>query len=246
MRLKGKVAFITGGGRGIGREISMALAREGSSVAICDVDQAILSDAEKNIKALGQGVLAGLVDVTNFGQVESFVQKILDKFQKVDILINNAGITRDALLVRMSQDEWDMVLNVNLKGTFNCTKAVSRTMMKQREGRIVNIASIIGMIGNAGQANYSASKGGVIAFTKSVAKELASRDIRVNAIAPGFIQTDMTARLPEEKKAAMLKLIPLGKFGSVDDIARLVVFLVSEDAAYITGQVIQVDGGMVM
>ena len=187
-----------------------------------------------------------MVDVTNASQVDSFVQKTLDKFKKIDILVNNAGITRDSLLVRMSEADWDLVLDVNLKGAFNCTKAVSKIMMKQRDGRIVNIASIIGIMGNAGQANYAASKGGLIAFTKSIARELASRNIRVNAIAPGFIQTDMTAKLSDEIKSEMMKQIPLGKLGTVQDVANLALFLAGDDSAYLTGQVVQVDGGMVM
>src|SRR3989338_1425077 len=183
---------------------------------------------------------------TKSDHVDAFVQKILDKFKKIDILVNNAGITRDGLLVRMSETDWDLVLAVNLKGAFNFTKAVSRIMMKQRDGRIVNMASIIGIMGNAGQANYAASKGGLIAFTKTVAKELATRNVRANAIAPGFIQTDMTAKLSDEVKSEMLKYVPLGKFGTVEDVAGLALFLAGDDSAYITGQVIQVDGGMVM
>ncbi|MDP2912822.1 MAG: SDR family oxidoreductase, partial [Candidatus Omnitrophota bacterium] len=178
--------------------------------------------------------------------VAAFVQKILDKFKKIDILVNNAGITRDGLLVRMPESDWDKVLAVNLKGAFNCTKAVSKIMMKQRDGRIVNMASIIGIMGNAGQANYAASKAGLIALTKTVAKELASRNVRANAIAPGFIQTAMTAKLSDEVKLEMMKYVPLGKFGTVQDVANLALFLVSDDSTYITGQVVQVDGGMVM
>lgn len=246
MILKDKAAIITGGARGIGRQIALLFGKEGASLAICDIDLNTLNAAQKEIEGLGQGVLTGVVDVTDQEQVEGFVQKTLDKFKKIDILVNNAGITRDSLLVRMQESDWDMVLDVNLKGAFNCTKAVSKSMMKQRDGKILNIASIIGMMGNAGQANYAASKGGLIAFTKSVAKELASRNIRVNAIAPGFIQTDMTAKLSSELKDVLLKAIPLGRLGTVEDVANLALFLVSDDSAYITGQVIQVDGGMVM
>ena len=188
MILKDKVSIITGGARGIGKEISLVFARNGSDIAICDVNADILASTKAELESLGRKVLTDTVDVTKAEQVDSFVQKTLDKFKKIDILINNAGITRDTLLVRMSEADWDVVLNVNLKGSFNCTKAVAKIMMKQRDGRIVNMASIIGIIGNAGQANYAASKGGLIAFTKSVAKELASRNVRVNAIAPGFIQ----------------------------------------------------------
>jgi len=246
MILKDKIAVITGGARGIGKEISLLFAAKGADIAICDVNSDVLASTRKELEALGRNVLTDVVDVTIPNQVESFIQKTLDKFSKIDILVNNAGITRDALLVRMSESDWDAVINVNLKGAFNCTKAVSKIMMKQRDGRIVNMASIIGIMGNAGQANYAASKGGLIAFTKSVAKELASRNVRANAIAPGFIQTDMTAKLSEEIKSEMLKHIPLGKLGTAQDVANLALFLVSDDSAYITGQVVQVDGGMVM
>ena len=246
MILKDSVAIVTGGARGIGREIALTFAKEGADIAICDVNAEILGATQKEIESIGRSVITGVVDVTKADQVDAFVQKTLDKFKKIDILVNNAGITRDALLVRMSEADWDMVLSVNLKGAFNCTKAVSKIMMKQRGGRIVNMASIIGIMGNAGQANYAASKGGLIAFTKTIAKELASRNVRANAIAPGFIQTDMTAKLSDEVKGEMLKFGPLGKFGTVRDVANLALFLVSDDSSYITGQVIQVDGGMVM
>ena len=246
MSFKDKVALVTGGARGIGREIALAFAKEGSNIAICDVNAEILALTQKEIEALGVQVITGVVDVTKAAQADEFTQKTLDKFKKIDILINNAGITRDGLLVRMSEADWDLVLAVNLKGAFNFTKAVSKIMMKQRDGRIVNMASIIGIMGNAGQANYAASKGGLIAFTKSVAKELASRNVRVNAIAPGFIQTDMTAKLSDEVKSEMLKFVPLGKLGTVQDVADLALFLAGDDSSYITGQAIQVDGGMVM
>ena len=246
MVLKDRVTMVTGGARGIGKEIAVLFAKEGSDIAICDVNAEVLSSTQKEIEAFGRSVVTGVVDVTKSDQVDAFVQKILDKFKKIDILVNNAGITRDGLIVRMAEADWDLVLAVNLKGAFNCTKAVSKIMMKQRDGRIVNMASIIGIMGNAGQANYAASKGGLIALTKTVAKELASRNVRANAIAPGFIQTDMTAKLSDEVKEAMLKFVPLGKFGTVNDVANLALFLASDDSAYITGQVIQVDGGMVM
>ena len=246
MILKDKVAIVTGGARGIGKAISTAFAREGASLAICDVNSDVLAATKDELEALGRSVITGLVDVTKSDQVDGFVQKTLDKFKKIDILVNNAGITKDSLLVRMSEADWDAVLAVNLKGAFNCTKAVSKIMMKQRDGRIVNMASIIGIMGNAGQANYAASKGGLIAFTKTVAKELASRNVRANAIAPGFIQTDMTAKLSDEVKTEMLKYVPLAKFGTVEDVAGLALFLAGDDSAYITGQVVQVDGGMVM
>jgi 3-oxoacyl-[acyl-carrier protein] reductase len=246
MILKDRVAIVTGGGRGIGRTISLVFAGEGCSIALCDVNTDALASTQKEIESLGRQCMTGIVDVTKVEQVESFIHKTLDKFQKIDILVNNAGITKDTLLVRMSETDWDAVLGVNLKGAFNCTKAVAKVMMKQRYGRIVNMASIIGLIGNAGQANYAASKGGLIALTKTVAKELASRNVRVNAIAPGFIQTDMTARLPDNVKSEMLKHVPMGKMGTVTDVANLALFLVSDDSSYITGQVITVDGGMVM
>ncbi len=246
MLLKDKVSIVTGGARGIGREIALAFAREGSDIALCDVNADALELTRKEVESVGRSCLVAVVDVTKGVEVDSFVQKTLDKFKKIDILVNNAGITRDGLLVRMSESDWDAVLGVNLKGAFNCTKAVSKIMMKQRDGRIVNMASIIGIMGNAGQANYAASKGGLIAFTKTVAKELASRNVRANAIAPGFIQTDMTAKLTEEVKSEMLKHIPLGKLGTPADVANLALFLASDDSAYITGQVVQVDGGMVM
>ena len=246
MQLKDKVALVTGGARGIGKAIALTLAKAGADIAVADVN---LEEAQKTaveIEGLGRKSMAISVDVTDYVKVEEAVNKILDKFTKLDILINNAGITKDNLILRMGQQEWDAVLNVNLKGSFNCLKAVSRVMIKQRSGKIVNIASIIGIIGNPGQANYSASKAGLIALTKTAAKELASRNINVNAIAPGFIQTDMTAKLPAELQQKMKDLIPLDKFGSPDDVAAACLFLASEDSAYITGQTIVVDGGMVM
>lgn len=246
MILKDKAAIVTGGGRGIGREIALTFAGEGCNLSLCDVNADALASTQKEIESLGRLCVTSIVDVTKSDQVEAFVQKTLDKFGKVDILVNNAGITKDTLLVRMSEADWDAVLSVNLKGAFNCARAVSKIMMKQRDGRIVNMASIIGIVGNAGQANYAASKGGLIALTKSIAKELASRNVRVNAIAPGFIQTDMTAKLPDNVKSEMLKAIPMAKLGTANDVANLALFLVSDDSAYITGQVIQVDGGMVM
>ncbi|MCQ9208629.1 MAG: 3-oxoacyl-[acyl-carrier-protein] reductase [Omnitrophica bacterium] len=245
MILKDKVAIVTGGARGIGKEMAISLAREGANVAIADINTQILTETEKEISSLGVGVLTVACDVSSLSEVEEMVNKTLDKFKKIDILINNAGITRDTLLVRMSEDDWDKVLAVNLKGTFNYTKTVSKIMIKQRSGKILNIASIIGLIGNIGQANYAASKAGIIGLTKTTAKELAPRGINVNAIAPGFIQTEMTKALPERVKSKMLEVIPLKRFGSPTDVANLAVFLVSENAAYITGQVICIDGGIV-
>ncbi len=247
MKLQNKVSMVTGGARGIGKDIAMLFATEGSDIAICDVNEELLNSAKSEIEsATGRKVLAEKVDVTSPEEVAKFVDKILDNFGNLDILVNNAGITRDNLVMRMSGEEWDAVLNVNLRGAFNCIKAVTRPMMKKRAGKIINMASIIGIMGNAGQANYSASKGGLIALTKTVAKELGSRNINVNAIAPGFIQTDMTDKLTDEQKEGMLKLIPLGKLGNTSDVAKLALFLASDDSAYITGEVIKVDGGMVM
>ncbi|MFA5005354.1 MAG: 3-oxoacyl-[acyl-carrier-protein] reductase [Candidatus Omnitrophota bacterium] len=246
MRLDGKVALITGGARGIGQAIAMSFAKEGADIVVADVNMEIAQKTASEIEALGRKALALEMDVTSYEKVEEGINKILDKFGKVDILVNNAGITKDNLLLRMSQAEWDAVINVNLKGTFNCIRAVSRPMVKQRSGRIISIASIIGLMGNPGQANYAASKAGIIALTKTVAKELASRNINANAVAPGFIQTEMTAKLPEELKKKMLEAIPLGKLGTPQDIAQVCLFLASEESSYITGQVITVDGGMVM
>jgi 3-oxoacyl-[acyl-carrier protein] reductase len=246
MRLEGKVALITGSGRGIGREIALAFAKEGADCVIWDVNAA---DAEKtagDIESLGRKALSGQVDVTDLARVEEGINKILDKFGKIDILVNNAGITRDNLLMRMSEADWDLVIKVNLKGTFNCTKAVTRPMIKARYGRVINIASIIGIMGNAGQANYSASKAGIIALTKTTAKELASRNVTSNAVAPGFIDTEMTHKLPEETRAKLLEMVPLARMGLPKDIANVCLFLASSDADYITGQTIVVDGGMVM
>lgn len=244
--LKGKVAIVTGAARGIGREISVHLAGRGADLAVCDIDISWLEDTVKICKGKGVKIEPFGVDVRNTQSVDSCVKKVLEIFGKIDILINNAGITRDGLLVRMSDEDWDDVISTNLKGVFLFMRAVSKIMMKQRSGVIVNIASVIGIIGNAGQCNYAASKAGVIALTRSAAKELASRNIRVNAVAPGFINTKMTEVLPEEKKAEMLKLIPLGRFGEVSDVAKVVGFLCSEDSSYITGQVLTVCGGMVM
>ncbi|MEW6101157.1 MAG: 3-oxoacyl-[acyl-carrier-protein] reductase [Candidatus Omnitrophota bacterium] len=246
MRLKNKVALVTGAARGIGKAIALLFAKEGADIAVADVNMEEAQNACREIEALGRQALAVTMDVTDYAKVEEALNKILDKFTKVDILVNNAGITKDNLLMRMGVPEWDAVINVNLKGTFNCIKAVSRPMVKQRSGRIINIASIIGIIGNPGQANYSASKAGIIALTKSAAKELASRNININAVAPGFIQTDMTAKLPEELKQKMRENIPLNKFGNPEDVANVCLFLASDDSSYITGQTIVVDGGMVM
>jgi 3-oxoacyl-[acyl-carrier protein] reductase len=245
-KLDGKVALVTGGGRGIGREIALLLAQEGADIAICDVNLEIAKATQKEIENLGRNAMSFEADVTVLKQVEEMVNLILDNLKHIDILVNNAGITRDNLLLRMSEEDWDKVLAVNLKGVFNGTKAVSRTMVKQRSGKIINIASIIGIMGNAGQANYAASKGGIISFTKSIAKELASRNVNANAVAPGFIQTAMTDKLSESQKSAMLANIPLNRLGLPSDVARACLFLASSDSDYITGQTIVVDGGMAM
>ncbi|MDD5465498.1 MAG: 3-oxoacyl-[acyl-carrier-protein] reductase [Candidatus Omnitrophica bacterium] len=246
MRLKDKVALITGGARGIGRAIAIAFAKEGADIVVADVNLETAQKTALEIEGLGRKALALEMDVTSYDKVEEGINKILDKMRKVDILVNNAGITKDNLLLRMSPADWDAVINVNLKGTFNCIKAVSRPMVKQRSGRIISIASIIGLMGNPGQANYAASKAGIIALTKTVAKELASRNINANAVAPGFIQTEMTAKLPEDLKKKMLEAIPLAKLGTPEDVANVCLFLASDESSYITGQTITIDGGMVM
>jgi len=246
MLLKDQIALITGSARGIGREIALSLAREGATVIICDVNAELALQTQKEFESQGFQADSFSCDVTKAAEVEELANKILDKFKRIDILVNNAGITKDNLMLRLSEADWDAVLNVNLKGTFNCTKAVSKAMLKQRSGNIINIASIIGIIGNAGQANYAASKAGIIALTKSVAREFASRGIRCNAVAPGFIQTDMTAKLSEEVREKMLAQIPLGKLGLPQDVAGACLFLASSESSYVTGQTIVVDGGMVM
>lgn len=246
MILKDKVAMITGGGRGIGREIALLLAENGANIVLVDVDENTLAATAKEIEAKNVKVMASRTDVTSTSDTEKLADEIINKFGHIDIVINNAGITRDNLIMRMKEDEWDKVLSINLKGTFNCTRAVARYMMKQKKGKIVNIASIIGIGGNAGQANYAASKAGVIALTKSAAKEFASRNINVNAIAPGFIQTAMTDVLKDEVKQKILERIPLARLGTSKDVAQAVLFLVSPAADYITGQTLVVDGGLVM
>lgn len=246
MLLKDKVAIVTGSAQGIGREIAARFAEEGARLMLCDLNEEALSKTASEIEPKASQCIKLRANVTNPDDVEAVVKKTLDTYTKIDILVNNAGITKDNLLVRLSPEDWDLVLSINLRGTFLFTKAVSRPMMKQRSGSIINISSIIGIMGNAGQANYAASKAGVIGLTKSVAKELASRNIRANAIAPGFIKTAMTDKIPEEMRNEMLKLIPLGRLGEPKHVADLAVFLASELADYVTGQVIQVDGGMVM
>ncbi|MFH1227074.1 MAG: 3-oxoacyl-[acyl-carrier-protein] reductase [Planctomycetota bacterium] len=244
--LKDKTAIVTGGGRGIGREIALALAGQGANLVLVDVDETTLNQTAADIQSKGVKALPIKADVTSAADAERVADEAAKTLGRIDILVNNAGITRDNLIMRMKEDEWDRVIAINLKGTFNFTKAVSRYMMKARSGRIVNIASIIGIGGNAGQANYAASKGGVIALTKSAAKEFASRNINVNAVAPGFIQTAMTEVLNDEVKNKMMERIPLQRLGTTKDVANAVLFLVSDASSYITGQVLVVDGGMVM
>jgi 3-oxoacyl-[acyl-carrier protein] reductase len=247
MILAGKAALVTGASRGIGREIALELARQGADVAVNFAgSEAKANEVVDEIKALGREAFAVKCDVSNAVEVTEMVREAIDRFGKLDILVNNAGITKDNLLMRMKEEEWDDVININLKGVFLCTKAVTRQMMKQRVGRIINIASIVGVSGNPGQANYVAAKAGVIGLTKTTAKELASRNITVNALAPGFITTDMTDKLSEDVKTEMLKQIPLARLGEPKDIAKITAFLASDDTSYITGQTFHVDGGMVM
>ncbi len=246
-KLEGKIAIITGASRGIGRDIALLFASEGAKLTLT-------ARSEDQLKALSDEIVAAggyeplcvPLDVKSSEKVDEMVDKTLDKFSRVDILINNAGITRDGLLLRMSDEDWDEVLDTNLKGAFFCLRAVAKPMMRQRSGRIINMASVIGLIGNAGQANYAASKAGLIALTKSAAKELGSRNILINAIAPGFIDTEMTQALSEDVKKAILKNIPIGVLGRTIDVAKAALFLATEESAFITGQVLTVDGGMVM
>ncbi|MEW4193431.1 3-oxoacyl-[acyl-carrier-protein] reductase [Bacillus altitudinis] len=245
--LTNKTAVVTGASRGIGRSIAIDLAKKGANVVVnYSGNEAKANEVVDEIKALGQQAFAVKADVSNAEEVQELMKQAVDTFGSIDILVNNAGITKDNLLMRMKENEWDDVININLKGVFNCTKAVTRQMMKQRSGRIINVASVVGVCGNPGQANYVAAKAGVIGLTKTTAKELASRHITVNAVAPGFISTDMTDKLDENVQTEMLKQIPLARFGAPEDISNVVVFLASEGAGYITGQTIQVDGGMVM
>jgi len=246
-RFEGKSAIVTGASRGIGREIAILLGNEGARVAVnYSGSKEKAEEVVELIKQSGGDAFAIQANVSDAEQVKQMIDETLKTFGSIDMLVNNAGITRDNLLMRMKEDEWDDVIDINLKGVFLCTKAVTRQMMKQRAGKIVNLASIVGVIGNPGQANYVAAKAGVIGLTKTTARELATRNITVNAVAPGFITTDMTDALPKDVKEQMLGSIPLGKLGSAQDVAGAVAFLLSDDANYITGQTIHVDGGMVM
>ncbi|MBN2858193.1 MAG: 3-oxoacyl-[acyl-carrier-protein] reductase [Candidatus Delongbacteria bacterium] len=245
--LKDKIAIITGSARGIGKAIAEEYAAHGAKVVISDILQELADGTAKEIKDKYKvETIAVKADVSKYEEVEELVNKTIETFGQIDIIVNNAGVTRDNLIMRMSEQEWDMVININLKGVFNCTKAVTRPMMKQRSGRIINITSVVGEMGNPGQINYSASKAGVIGMTKTSAKELGSRGIRVNAIAPGFIVSEMTEKLSDQAKESLTKLIPVSSLGYPKDVANAAVFLASDMASYITGQVVNVCGGMVM
>ena len=245
--LNGKTAIVTGSGRGIGKAIALKLASLGANVVINDIPQSEDAEATSNeVKAMGVGSICVKGDVRNIDDVKTLVDETVKEFGGVDIFVNNAGVTRDGLMLRMSEEDWDLVMDINLKGAFNCIKTVARPMMKSKGGSIINIASVVGVMGNAGQANYSASKAGLIGLTKTTAKELAPYGIRVNAVAPGFIQSAMTDKLSDDVKKQYFDSIPLGKFGTVENIADTVAFLASDMSAYITGQVICVDGGLVM
>jgi len=246
MLFKDKISIVTGASQGIGKAIADLLAQEGARVILWDIQEEKLKDLAQEIQTRGGQADFQQVDVSKLAEVEEAAKTALDHYGQIDHLVNNAGITRDNLLMRMSEEEWDLVFQVNLKGVFNCCKAVIRAMMSRRQGRIVNIASVVGLMGNLGQTNYAASKAGVIGFTKSLAREVAARNITVNAVAPGYILTPMTEILSEQTKHMFLNLIPLKKFGRPEDVAKAVRFLLSEDAAYITGQVLNVNGGMYM
>ncbi len=247
MNFAGKTAVVTGGSRGLGRAVCLELAAGGANVVLCYAgNETAANETAAACESLGARALAVRCDVADSAQVKALMDEALQAFGRIDILVNNAGITRDGLLMMMKEDDFDAVINTNLKGAFLCMKAVARQMMKQRYGRIVNLSSVVGLRGNAGQVNYAASKAGVIGMTKSLAKELASRGVTVNAVAPGFMETDMTAAMPEAARTATLAAIPMGRMGAAEDVAKTVAFLASEEAGYITGQVIAVDGGMSM
>ena len=247
MILTDQVALITGAGRGIGKSVARRLAEAGASIVVVDIDEDSAVRAAREIEAAtGVKTPSFCCDVSVYNQVDSVIDKVIEQFARLDILINNAGITRDSLIMRMKPEDWDLVLRINLTGAFNFIRAACRQMTKQRSGAIVNISSVVGLMGNPGQANYAASKAGLIGLTKTAAKEFATRGVRVNAVAPGFIETEMTARLPDSVKEQWHKIIPLGRSGTVEDVASAVFFLVNPDSIYITGQVLQVDGGMIM
>jgi 3-oxoacyl-[acyl-carrier protein] reductase len=244
--LQGKTALVTGAGQGIGRMVALTLAQRGADVAVSDINLETASKVADEIRALGRKSEAIQGDVSKAGDANATVSKAAEALGRLDILVNNAGITRDGLLMRMSEDDWDKVIAINLRGTFLCSKAAVRIMAKQRTGRVINVASVIGLRGNAGQANYAASKAGVIGLTKSIAREFAARGVTANAVAPGFIRTAMTDVLPDKVKEEIMAQIPLGKLGEPEDVANVIAFLASDDAAYVTGQVLAIDGGMVM
>ncbi|MCL6582015.1 MAG: 3-oxoacyl-[acyl-carrier-protein] reductase [bacterium] len=246
MNLTEKVAFITGAAQGIGKETALTLARLGARIIATDLNRELLMKNAEEFQTLGCEYLPIVMDVTNEQEVNEAVDQGVEKFQRIDILVNNAGITRDSLIFRMSDEAWDSVLSVNLKGAFHCIKAVARPMLKQKKGTIINVASVVGLMGNPGQANYSASKAGLIGLTKTVARELASRGITVNAVAPGYIDTEMTRALPEAAREKLQEAILLKRLGTVQDVAQVIAFLASDGASYITGQVINVNGGMYM
>lgn len=246
MNLKGKVAIVTGSSKGIGKAIVLELARCGAKVVVSGRDQERIKQVQEEIEQTGAEVIAVAADVSDPEEASNLINKTLEKWEQIDILVNNAGITRDNLIIRMSPEDWNAVIQTNLTGAFNCIKSVTRQMMKQRGGCIINITSVVGIMGNAGQANYSASKAGIIGLTKSVARELASRSIRCNAVAPGYIATEMTDKLDEKIKENLKQQIPLGRIGSIEDVAEVVAFLASQNASYITGQVINVDGGLLI
>jgi len=246
MTLSGKIALVTGAAQGIGRDIALGLAADGAEVAICDVNLEAAQKTAGDIEAMGRKSLALKANVASSADVTAMIDQVVEKFGRIDILVNNAGITRDGLILRMKDEDWDLVLSINLKGAFLCTKSALKYMSKQRSGTIINIASIVGAMGNAGQANYVASKAGLIGLTKTIAREYSNRNVTANAVAPGFIDTAMTQALSEQVRADLAKQIPLGRLGSSEDVANAVRFLASPAAAYITGQVIHVNGGMYM